>query len=186
MSKIADKHGLTNKYRSSKRNVKRGRPRKYLFGPPSRKRKTNKKTSYKWIEEDYSCVPESVDTDTSGCAVPVFLVFLGIVAIMFLFMVVFRCLLPIVIGTMLLVGIDDWCKNAWGLPKGRWSKPVSWLWTVFTILFMIAGFVLVLLVQTKVISFVFLIVTILLYGVISFMILQRKYKEINFERTKER
>lgn len=34
MSKIADKHGLTNKYRpvGSKRVVKRGRPRKYLLG----------------------------------------------------------------------------------------------------------------------------------------------------------
>lgn len=39
MSKIADKHGLTNQYREvgiGKRVVKRGHPRKYLFGAPIR------------------------------------------------------------------------------------------------------------------------------------------------------
>ena len=41
MARIADKHGLTNKYRplgQGKRVVKRGRPRKYLLGPPPRRR----------------------------------------------------------------------------------------------------------------------------------------------------
>jgi len=40
MARIADKHGLTNKYRPSgmgKRVVRRGRSRKYLFGSPRRK-----------------------------------------------------------------------------------------------------------------------------------------------------
>ena len=37
MARIADKYGLTNRYRSTgKRVVKRGRPRKYLFGSPKR------------------------------------------------------------------------------------------------------------------------------------------------------
>ena len=41
LARIADKHGLTNKYRpiGSKRVVRRGRPRKYLFGPPNRRKK---------------------------------------------------------------------------------------------------------------------------------------------------
>ena len=41
MARIADKHGLTNKYRSPgmKRVVKRGRSRKYLFGAPSRRKR---------------------------------------------------------------------------------------------------------------------------------------------------
>jgi hypothetical protein len=40
MSRIADKHGLTNNYRpigTGKRVVRKGRPRKYLFGAPKRK-----------------------------------------------------------------------------------------------------------------------------------------------------
>ena len=45
MAPIADEHGLTNPYREKghKRHLKRGRPRKYLFGPPPRKRKMTKK-----------------------------------------------------------------------------------------------------------------------------------------------
>lgn len=49
MARIADKHGLTNKYRpigQGKRVVKRGRPRKYLFGPPSRRRSRMIKKEY--------------------------------------------------------------------------------------------------------------------------------------------
>ena len=45
MARIADKHGLTNPYRikGHKRHLKRGRPRKYLFGSPFRKRRITKK-----------------------------------------------------------------------------------------------------------------------------------------------
>ena len=49
MARIADKHGLTNKYRPIgqwKRFVKRGRPRKYLFGPPPRRRRRITKKEY--------------------------------------------------------------------------------------------------------------------------------------------
>ena len=49
MARIADKHGLTNKYRPigmGKRVVRRGRPRKYLFGPPSRRRRRITKKEY--------------------------------------------------------------------------------------------------------------------------------------------
>lgn len=49
MARIADKHGLTNKYRpmgTGKRVVRRGRPRKYLFGAPKR-RSSRKTTSYR-------------------------------------------------------------------------------------------------------------------------------------------
>ena len=71
MAKIADKHGLTNKYRPiglGKRVVKRGRPRKYLFGSPSRKRKvdknsTHQKILYKGINDD-----ANMNVGTIGCA----------------------------------------------------------------------------------------------------------------------
>ena len=56
MARIADKHGLTNRYRpiGEKRNVKRGRPRKYLFGAPKRKSRTRKRIA----NVDYSNLTE--------------------------------------------------------------------------------------------------------------------------------
>ena len=69
MARIADKHGLTNKYRPiglGKRVVKRGRPRKYLFGPPSRRHKkiTHKKITHPKItsetiaKKEYNLTPQ--------------------------------------------------------------------------------------------------------------------------------
>ena len=48
MSRIADKHGLTNQYRESgsKRLVKRGRPRKYLLGYRKSKSKKNQNVNH--------------------------------------------------------------------------------------------------------------------------------------------
>lgn len=59
MSKIADKHGLTNKYRPvgmGKRVVKRGRPRKHLLGLPLKKNKHYK------TPKNNSIFGEDIDT----------------------------------------------------------------------------------------------------------------------------
>ena len=71
MARIADKHGLTNKYREPgrKRVVKRGRPRKYLTGSKGRR--------YKSGREATSFPVETTTNDTKlGCATIVILIIL--------------------------------------------------------------------------------------------------------------
>lgn len=69
MARIADKHGLTNKYRpiGSKRVVKRGRPRKHLFSTGYRKpsRKTTSTVTY----------PSNASTGKAGLVVAIVLIF---------------------------------------------------------------------------------------------------------------
>ena len=62
MTRIADKHGLTNPYREfgHKRLVKRGRKRKYILGSPSKKRK---RASYKKVQKK-SVQKETIQNQT--------------------------------------------------------------------------------------------------------------------------
>lgn len=89
MARIADKHGLTNRYREagSKRLVKRGRPRKYLFGSPKTTHKTSsKKSTFSGISNisDYEMTPK--DTRI-GC-----LTIIGIIVVIVLLIVgISRC-----------------------------------------------------------------------------------------------
>ena len=78
LARIADKHGFTNRYRkagSFKRNVKRGRPRKYLFGAPSKKRSGNSKTM-KDINYKYTSETTPMSPTKCGCLVSLVVVIL--------------------------------------------------------------------------------------------------------------
>lgn len=75
MSRMADKHGLTNKYREKgiKRVVKRGRPRKHLFGSGSQSGKKSTKKVSAAPAENYTA-PELKEQDVkSGCLVMIVL-----------------------------------------------------------------------------------------------------------------
>ena len=77
MSRIADKHGLTNKYRpmGSKRLVKRGRPRKYLFGYSKPKSKRRKKVYHTTNVPVAEATPQQI---RSGCLIMVLIAILFI------------------------------------------------------------------------------------------------------------
>ena len=89
MSRIADKHGLTNKYRpiGSKRHVKCGRPRKHLFGyskPKPRRSafKTSSKQSQGYNVENYTTVNSETSKIISvGCTVIVGIIIVAIILI---------------------------------------------------------------------------------------------------------
>ena len=67
MARIADKYGLTNRYREfgSKRLVKRGRKRKYLLGAPSKRRKLSsyKKTTNKKVVQKANVQEQKPDLE---------------------------------------------------------------------------------------------------------------------------
>ena len=180
MARIADKHGLTNVYRpyGSKRLVKRGRPRKYLFGAPSRKRRTYSSNSYK---RRTSYNTSNIEVDTSGCATAVLIPFFVILLISFSLIPIFRCLIPVIIGAGALWIVEDKCKKAWGLPTGRWSKPVSIGWTILTAFAMFVGLIIVLLIQIAHIPIISIIVLAIVYVWLSVLILHRRYNQINPE-----
>ena len=102
---------------------------------------------------------------------------------MFSLIPIFRCLIPVIIGAGLLFFVEEHCKKAWGLPTGRWSKPVSVGWTILTTFAMFIGLVLVLLVQIAELHAVVIFIFALVYAALSFLILRKKYtkaKEILF------
>ena len=169
MARIADKHGLTNGYRPTglKRVVKRGRPRKYLFGAPSRKRRSYRRSTY---------TKSRVNASTPTTATIVFL--LACWLILSVLVPAARCLIPIIVGTCTMLIIEGKCKKAWGLPNGRWSQPVSVGWIILTTFAMLIGFVIVILMQLANISVIPIIALTLLYVWLSVLILRRKYNKI--------
>ena len=174
MARIADKHGLTNKYRpigTGKRAVKRGRPRQYLFGPPSKSRKTHRK-NYKSINYDFA------DIDVSACIPMALIVFFVVLIILFSIIPIFRCIIPVVVGAALLSIVEDKCKKAWGLPSGKWSKPLSIGWTILTAFTMIIEFFLVLLAQIGELPLFVAFIIIPVYVGLSFLILRRKRNNV--------
>lgn len=177
MARIADKHGLTNRYRpyGSKRVVRRVRPRKYLFGAPSRKRKSykssSKKYSSKYAKNNFDI---GINSNDPVVFIPVFVVFL----IMFVIIPLFRCFIPLMIGAILMCIVEGVCKKSWGLPTSRWGMPVSIGWTVLTVFAMFVGFFLALLVQIGEIPSIALIIMALVYAGLSILVLRRRYNKV--------
>ena len=174
MARIADKHGLTNRYRpyGSKRVVKRGRPRKHLFGAPSRRRNTYSRGGYNWQSSYDNC-----DVDVSGCMLAGMIAFCIFLLIFFLVIPSLRFLLPVIIGTALLFVVEGVCKKAWGLPTGAWSLPVSIGWIVITMIVMITETVLIVFNQINMVPLFVIVVIALAYTGVSYLILHYKYKK---------
>ena len=103
---------------------------------------------------------------------------LAIIGIVVSFMPVLRCIVPIIVGTI-IVGVGDIVlKRMWNLDDGKWSAPASWVWLFFTIFSMLTALVLVLLVEMDEIPSYCLIVTIVIYLLVSFLILFGKHQKI--------
>ena len=178
MARIADKHGLTNAYRqvgTGKRVVKRGRPKKYLLGKSS-KRKANYRSSYSSIKNIYTI--NEMDIDTNKQTTVIISIFFIILLIMFSLIPIFRCIIPIVMGAMLIFLGDKILKKFWKLSDDKWSKPASIGWTIFTCFTMIVMFFITLLVQIGEISSVALIVIICIYLLMSIVMLINKHKKL--------
>lgn len=160
MARIADKHGLTNKYRqmgTGKRVVRRGRPRKYIFGAPTRKRST----TYYVSETDSKIAAISL-----ACIAGVILCWFAPIFI------------PIVVGAVLLGVGDTVLKKVWDLPSGKWSAPASWGWMLLTSLEIMVSFIMVLLVLIGEIPLYVLIISVVVYVLLSLLILYRRNKKI--------
>ena len=127
MARIADKHGLTNKYRTSgmgKRVVRRGRSRKYLFGSPRRK--------------SYNLYVDERVAKYGGVAIGIFVIFSIILFLLLndetfsILSGVFFVICPLIIFPVLFFFIDKKLKTHWKLPNHKGSMPASWGWFTLT------------------------------------------------------
>lgn len=164
MSKIADKNGLTNKYRSidiGKRVVRRGRPRKHF----SSSRRTKSSIDY------------SMTSSESKIAAIIIAVIAGIVLCCFL-----PIFIPIIVGALLMGVGDSLLKKIWQLPSGKWSAPASVGWMLLTGLGMIVTFILGLLILVGEMQFYAIIIAAVIYLILSALVLFRRYKKIQIKR----
>lgn len=81
---------------------------------------------------------------------------------------------PLVVGSLLLWVIDKSIKKTFHIVERRWSMPVSWLWTIITGLEMIISFFAALLFTVGEINSTPLIVSVLIYILLSIWILACK------------
>ena len=165
MARIADKYGLTNKYRSTdigKRVVKRGRPRTRLFGG---RKKAH--TSY------------SVSPKESNVIAIVIAIIAGIVLCCFA-----PFFIPIVLGATLIGGGDIILKKWWDLPAEKRSAPASIGWTIITAIEMIVSFFMFLLVTIGEINWLPLLVSVIVYVGLSIWALIGSYKRLIRKRNK--
>ena len=161
MSRIADKHGLTNKYRQvgmGKRIVRRGRPRKYLFGAP---KQSKRNTNYYVSETDSKIVAIIL-----ACIAGIILCWFAPIFI------------PIFVGAVLIGVGDIVLKKIWNLPSGKWSAPASWGWMLLTGLEMIISFFMVIFVLIDEAPIYVLVIDVIIYVLLSALILYKRHKKI--------
>jgi hypothetical protein len=160
MSRIADKHGLTNKYREvgiGKRVVKRGRPRTTIFGS-SKRRKANVVPVSENESKIIAIVIASIFSIVMCCFLPVFI--------------------PIFVGILVMGGGDAFLKKLWDLPNGKWSMPASLGWMLLTGLEMMVSFIMSILLLIGEMPAYILIIDVIVYVVLSILILERRYKKV--------
>lgn len=177
MARIADKHGLTNRYRqvgTGKRVVKRGRPRKHLLGSSPR-RKSHKSFYLSKPPSNNDFISKTINLDKQNTVI-VFLFFV-ILLVFFSVISIFRCIIPIVIGSALIFAGDKFLKKLWKLSDEKWKKPASLGWTFFTCLSMCVSFFIVILIQIEELHFVAIIITAIVYLSLSFLILFSKHQK---------
>ena len=165
MSRIADKHGLTNKYRSTdigKRVVKRGRPRTHLV--------SGRKKAY----TNYSVSPKE-----SNAIAIVIAIIAGVILCCFV-----PFFIPIVLGATLIGFGDIILKKWWNLPTGKWSAPASIGWTIITAIEMIVSFFMSLLVTIGEMNWLPLFISVIVYVGLSALVLIRRYKRLIRKRNK--
>ena len=164
MSKIADKHGLTNKYRSigtGKRFVKRGRPRTRLLGGHTTKSK---------VSNTMSATEAKIVAVTIASIAGIALCWFAPIFI------------PVFAGVILLGGGDVVLKKIWNLPKGKWSAPASIGWTIITSIEMIISFFMGIFILTGELPGYALMIDVIVYCLLSILILIGRYKRLMKKR----
>lgn len=91
---------------------------------------------------------------------------------------------PIVVGCILLWGVDKICKSKWNLPSGKWSMPASWGWTILTGIEMIVSFFIVLFIVIEEATITALVINLIIYVGLSAWILISKHNKIMNARTR--
>ena len=176
MARIADKHGLTNRYRPAgqKRVVKRGRPRKYLFGPP--KRKTYKKQTTK---KTVAAQPINMDYQNSR-AYKIYERVLPLIVgtLLCSFIPIFRMFLPVVIGVFLLRTVEAVCKKAWNFPQEKSWRPLSWGWLALTSIEIVVCFFMIILYQADDLELNTILINTGIYIILSVLILASTRKKL--------
>ncbi len=186
MARIADKYGLTNKYRQSgigKRVVRRGRPRKHLFGSSRRK-------------SHNVYVDERVARYT-GVAIGIFAI-ISIILFLLLNAETFSILsgvlfiiCPLIIFPLLFFFVDKRLKIYWKLPNYNGSiptslnrnipnhstsTPASWGWFTLTMIEMGVCFFMNFFVVLDLLKLYVVLINVAIYILWSIFILLRKNK----------
>ena len=174
MARIADKHGLTNKYRSSgtKRVVKRGRPRKYLFGSPKRSSPT------RYTSRSLSKEIENFEAPSGEMPAAVYIaiflpLFVFVLLLSLIFPILIPMLAPLVIGGLLIGIVEKTLRRKWNI-----KKTVSSPWVLLSVFEMtFASFASLVLWLDKSASWMPLLISVLIYIVFSVFILWMRYRK---------
>ncbi len=173
MSRIADKHGLTNKYRPAgigKRVVRRGRSRKYFFG------RTRRKSNDLYIDENIA--------KNTILVIGVLFIILSILVMLLtselfsVLKVAFMLVYPFVLFPFLAIYGDKKMKIYWNLPNKRESMPASCGWFIATLLEIGVCFFLNLFVILDMLKWYAIIINFAIYILWSAWVLARKNKKI--------
>jgi len=165
MARIANKKNgkLTKKYRDpSVFHASTGR-NSYRSKRTSTRRKRTSYVSYTTVNDP---VANAIATVIVGG---------GFLALLMWLLPIF---VPIVVGCILLWGVDKFCKAKWNLPSGKWSMPASWGWTILTGFEMIISFFIVLFIVIEEATMTALIVNLVIYIGLSAWILISKHNRI--------
>ena len=109
----------------------------------------------------------------------------GIIVALFMLGVVLGMLcyfMPFMVAVVafpIIIGLGDWLlKKVWDLPKGRWSPPASTGWLVLTCLEMIVSFFMGILVTIGEIKASALIISVVIYVLLSVLVLNGRHKKL--------
>ncbi len=119
-----------------------------------------------------------MNIDTNKRTTTIVTIFFVVLLVLFSLIPIFRCFIPIAVGSLLIFIGDKLLKRIWNLSDDKWSKPASMGWTIFTCLSMCVMSFITLLVQIGELSSVTLIVIICIYFLLSIVILNCKRKKI--------
>ena len=165
MARIANKKTgkLTKQYRDPSVFHASTRRRSYRRKGTSTRRKRTSYASYATVNDP---VANAIATVIVGG---------GFLALLMWLLPIF---VPIIVGCILLWGVDKFCKAKWNLPSGKWSMPASWGWTILTGFEMIISFFIVLFIVIEEATMTALIVDLIIYIGLSAWILISKHNKI--------
>ncbi len=165
MARIANKKTgkLTKQYRDPSVFHASSRRRSYRRKGTSTRRK---RTSY---------ATHTTVNDPGANAIASVIVGGGFLALLMWLLPIF---VSIVVGCILLWGVDKICKSKWNLPSGKWSMPASWGWTILTGIEMIVSFFIVLFIVIEEATITALVINLIVYVGLSAWILISKHNKI--------